>query len=196
MNALRPEGPACSRDELSRSGRGAGVNPRVPRGRTAVRSASKAALAPARPGLGLRDRFTTRRQGFSLIEMIVATAILATAIIGLLTLTSVSLSNAAVVREYDRAAMLARSKMSELLEVHPVPLGRPIEGAFDESTRWQARLDPFDAVPPATLGRRMLVRVDLTVFWISGEREKFIQIEGYRSLRIRDEHQGLLGGFR
>ena len=135
-------------------------------------------------------------QGFSLIEMIVATAILATAIIGLLTLTTVSLSNAAVIREYDRAAMLARSKMSELLEVHPLPLGRPFEGAFDESTRWLARAEPFDAVPPVTVGRRMLVRVDLTVYWVARDREKFIQIEGYRMLRIRDEHEGLLGAFR
>lgn len=139
---------------------------------------------------------TTRRQGFSLIEMIVATAILATAIIGLLTLTSVSMSNAAVIREYDRAAMLARSKMSELLEVHPLPLGRMMAGAFDDSTRWQARADPFDAVPPVAVGRRMLVRVDLTVHWVERGRQKFIQLEGYRTLRIREEHEAFLGAFR
>ena len=142
------------------------------------------------------NRFVPRRQGFSLIEMIVAMAIMATAIIGLLTLTSVSLSNAAVIREYDRAAMLARSKMSELLEVHPLPLGRMMAGAFDESTRWQARAEPFDVVPPVAIGRRMLVRVDLTVHWVEREREKFVQIEGYRTLRIREEHEGFLGAFR
>ena len=142
------------------------------------------------------NRFVPRRQGFSLIEMIVAMAIMATAIIGLLTLTSVSLSNAAVIREYDRAAMLARSKMSELLEVHPLPLGQMMAGAFDDSTRWQARAEPFDVLPPVAIGRRMLVRVDLTVHWVEREREKFVQIEGYRTLRIREEHEGFLGAFR
>ena len=142
------------------------------------------------------NRFVPRRQGFSLIEMIVAMAIMATAIIGLLTLTSVSLSNAAVIREYDRAAMLARSKMSELLEVHPLPLGQMMAGAFDESTRWQARAEPFDVAPPVAIGRRMLVRVDLTVHWVEREREKFVQIEGYRTLRIREEHEGFLGAIR
>ena len=137
-----------------------------------------------------------RREGFSLIEMIVATAILATAIIGLLTLTSVSLSNAAVIREYDRASMLARAKMSELLEVSPLPLGEVMAGAFDESTRWEVRTEPFDIVPPAIVGRAMLVRVELTVVWVAREREKFIQLEGYRSMRIQPEHERFLGDFR
>ena len=128
--------------------------------------------------------------------MIVATAILATAIIGLLTLTSVSLSNAAVIREYDRAAMLARAKMSELLEVNPLPLGEVMAGAFDESTRWEARAEPFDVVPPTAIGRPMLVRVELTVAWVAREREKFIQLEGYRSMRIQQEHERFLGAFR
>ena len=128
--------------------------------------------------------------------MIVATAILATAIIGLLTLTTVSLSNAAVVREYDRAAMLARSKMSELLEVRPLQLGAPLSGAFDHSTVWEARALPFEAVPPVRVGGTMLVRIELTVRWAQRKREKFIQIEGYRSMRIQREHEDLLGPLR
>ncbi len=163
----------------------------------AARSGSSDPAMPATTFTrGLEASRRTGRHGFSLIEMIVATAILATAIIGLLTLTSVSLSNAAVIREYDRASMLARSKMSELLEVNPLPLGEVMAGAFDESTRWEVRTEPFDIVPPAIVGRTMLVRVELTVVWVAREREKFIQLEGYRSMRIQPEHERFLGGFR
>ena len=47
--------------------------------------------------------------GFSLLEVIVATALMGLTVVGLLSLTTQSLSNASRIREYDRAAMLARS---------------------------------------------------------------------------------------
>ena len=59
-------------------------------------------------------------------------------VVGLLSLTSQSLSNAARIREYDRAAMLARSQMDALLTVDPPRMGQPLQGRFDELSGWEA----------------------------------------------------------
>jgi prepilin-type N-terminal cleavage/methylation domain-containing protein len=134
--------------------------------------------------------------GFTLLEMIVATALLGMTVIGLLSLISGSLSNATRVREYDRAAMLARSKMDELLTVSPLPLGQPLSGNFDQSSGWTAQLEPFEVLGPPVQGGRMLVRAQLTVWWTRASSERrSIQVESYRSMLIRPEHQALLRAF-
>ena len=134
--------------------------------------------------------------GFTLLEMIVATALLGMTIVGLLSLISGSMSNATRVREYDRGAMLARSKMEELLTVTPVPLGQPLTASFDQTSGWTAQLDPFEMAGPPAVGGRMLVRVQLTVWWArAGGERRSIQVESYRTMLIRPEHMPLLAGF-
>ncbi len=143
----------------------------------------------------LRRRRT--QGGFTLLEMIVATALLGMTVVGLLSLISGSLSNATKVREYDRAAMLAQSKMDELLTATPVLLGEPLAGTFDASCGWMAQLDPFEVLGPPAVGGRMLVRVQLTVWWTrAGGERRSIQAESYRTMLIRPEHQPVLSGFR
>lgn len=137
-------------------------------------------------------RTHSRQSGFTLLEMIVATALMGMAIVGLLSLVTQSLSNASRVREYDRAAMLARSKMSELLTVTPLPLAQPLEGAFDGASGWTARLDPFEVVGQPGLGRPMLTRIQLTVWWVSNGQRRSIDLESYRTMAIRPEHMPLL----
>ena len=60
-------------------------------------------------------------QGFTLLEVLVATAIMAIAVTGLLTSLSTSLRNAARVTSVDRATLLARQKMDELLSEPKLP---------------------------------------------------------------------------
>jgi prepilin-type N-terminal cleavage/methylation domain-containing protein len=143
---------------------------------------------------------STRRRpgqaGFTLLEMIVATALLGMTIVGLLSLISGSMWNATRVREYDRAAMLARSKMDELLTVTPLPLAQALAGNFDQNSGWTAQLDPFEMAGPPAVGSRMLVRVQLTVWWArAGGERRSIQVESYRTMLIRPEHQPFLGNF-
>ena len=121
-----------------------------------------------------------RRRGFTLLEMIVATALMSIAVVGLLSLLSGSLSNAARARQYDQIAMLARSKMNELLVETPLPIGQPMGGQWDESTGWTAVLDPFEAPPNAYPGGVVLVRIDLEVWWKEGSERRSVRLEGFR----------------
>jgi prepilin-type N-terminal cleavage/methylation domain-containing protein len=126
----------------------------------------------------------SNQSGFSLLEMIVATALTGLTVVGLLSLTSQSLSNSARIREYDRAAMLARTQMDELLTVDPPVLNQPLEGAIDPLTGWQARITPVEVDVNTNVGGTLLARVDLTIWWQSDGRRKTFPLEGYRRVRI------------
>ena len=148
---------------------------------------------PAATGHGMPWSYDSRRsrsatRGFSLLEMIVATAILGIAIIGLMTLITTVLANAARIREYDRAAMLARTKMNQLLVEEPLPLGRNLSGMFEARLGWEARVEPFFVPRILRVGRTMLVRIRLSVWWDSDGRRKRLKLESFRRMIIRPEH--------
>ncbi|MDA0207230.1 MAG: prepilin-type N-terminal cleavage/methylation domain-containing protein [Acidobacteria bacterium] len=125
------------------------------------------------------------QSGFSLLEMMVATALTGLTVVGLLSLTSQSLSNSARIREYDRAAMLARAQMDELLTVDPPRLNQPLEGAFDPLSGWEARITPVEVDYNAgAAGGTLLARVDLTIWWQRDGRRKTFPLEAYRRVRI------------
>ena len=128
----------------------------------------------------------TLRSGFSLLEVIVATALMGMAVVGLLSLTSQALSNAARVKEYDRAAMLARSQMNQLLAIDPLPLDVKLEGRFvDEpglESGWEALVTPLEREGDPQMGRSLLTRIDLLVWWRADGRRKTVTLETYRRI--------------
>ena len=133
-----------------------------------------------------------RNSGFSLLEMIVATTVLSLAIVGLLGLLRASLANAARVREYDRAAMLARSTMTELLATDPLPVPATLSGRYDDKSGWNARTSAAEMPITARTGGVMVAQVKLTVWWNSEGRRKTAVFDGFRRVRIGQEHAGVL----
>jgi general secretion pathway protein I len=125
--------------------------------------------------------------GFTLLEMIVATAIMGIAVVGLLSLISGTLANAARVKQYDRAAMLARTKMNELLVQEPLPLGQPMSGQWDDSTGWTAQADVFENPPNPAPGLYQMLRIRLEVWWTADGQRKSVQFEGLRRSLIARE---------
>jgi general secretion pathway protein I len=131
------------------------------------------------------------RQGFTLLEVLVATVIMGIAVAGLIAGLSQSAKNASRLTDYDRAAMLARTKMNDLLLDVNLPFDGSVEGtiAADQSggmpSGWRASLRPFDVPPNAGPGTVVLQRVALELWWIpaSGTRRS-IQLESYRADRI------------
>ena len=126
----------------------------------------------------------SRNAGFTLLEVIVATAIMATAVIGLFGLVSQSLSNAAQVREYDRAAMLARTQMNELIALDKPPIGRRLQGEIDERTGWEAVIEPWEVPGGAAPGSSFLARIHLELWWSAAGQRKQIELEGFRRVRV------------
>lgn len=124
--------------------------------------------------------------------MIVATTVLSLAIVGLLGLIRTSLSNAGRVRQYDRAAMRARSTMSELLVMNPLPVPGKLEGRYDQTSGWEAAITPFEFPRLARVGGIMVVRIRLTVWWDADGRRKTAVFDGLRRLLITPDHREAL----
>jgi type II secretion system protein I len=132
-----------------------------------------------------------QQQGFTLLEVLVATVIMGIALAGLIAGLSQSAKNASRLTDYDRAAMLARTKMNDLLLDVNLPFEGSVEGAFDRdqsggiASGWRASLGPFDVPPDAGPGTVILQRVALEIWWVpvSGTRRS-MQLESYRRARI------------
>src|ERR1700684_990777 len=101
---------------------------------------------------------THRDRGFTLLEVLVATVIMGIAVAGLIGVLSQSVKNASRLGDYDRAAMLARTKMNDLLLDVNLPFEGNVSGQFDSEQSggaqagWRASLRPFEAPPCAGPG--------------------------------------------
>jgi general secretion pathway protein I len=132
-------------------------------------------------------------RGFTLLEMMVATVILAVAIVGLVSAISGSLRNAARLTAYDRAVQLARERMNELLLDDRLPRGSVMEGAFDPQQTggipagWRARVSLAEKSPAAAPGDTAIDRVELEVWWMSGPQRRTFNLEAYKPHTLRPE---------
>ena len=139
-----------------------------------------------------------RNRGFTLLEVMVATTIMAIAVVGLLSSISASLRNAARLTDYDRSALLARRKMDELLLDRRLPRFAAVEGNWDPAATgveggWRARITPFDVPPGVGAGAAVLDRVELEVWWKKGGLRRSFTLEGFRRGMLRPEEVALAG---
>lgn len=134
-----------------------------------------------------------KQRGFTLLEMMVATLIMGIAVTGLMTEVTNSMRNASRVTERDRAALLARSKMDELLVEPEFPLGTPVEGRFDRSLTggveggWRATLSRFEMPPDPAPYQQSLDRMTLEIWWMAGSERRTFALSGYRAHVLRPE---------
>jgi prepilin-type N-terminal cleavage/methylation domain-containing protein len=130
------------------------------------------------------------RKGFTLLEVLVATMIMAFAVVGLLGALHTSLTNAARLTDHDRMAMIARAKMDEILVDYNLPLEAEFDGNFDPAVTggqpagFHVAMGVFEAPPHATAGSRVLQRVVLHVWWRDDEKQRTMDLEAYRRNKI------------
>jgi general secretion pathway protein I len=118
--------------------------------------------------------------GFTLLEVLVATAILGIAVSALLGAFSGSLRNMARAEGYERALLLGREQLNRMLIEGPLRPGFT-RGRWDDSTRWEAEVERWDPrgrkdrprdaeLPPVAVIR-------FTIFWKGGTGEKSVTLE-------------------
>ena len=125
------------------------------------------------------------RRGFTLLEMIVATTVMAIAVVGLLSGIAGAARNAARLREYERVVQLARMQMDFLLVDRTVSGAR--DGTFEAQQTggveagWQSRVSVSEAPPNPAPGQPVLDRIELEVWWMQGDERRTFTVDGYRT---------------
>ncbi len=119
---------------------------------------------------GLKQGSTPK--GFTLLEVLVATAILGTAIAALMGLLASSLGNLRRLQAPEQARLLAQGQLNDLLiraergQAFPVfPLDQKIQGRWDEQFRWEAQASRLHPSAQTTPGETILVRIVLEAYW-------------------------------
>jgi len=120
------------------------------------------------------------QSGFTLLEVLVATTIMAIAVVTLLGGIGTSMRNASRLTGYDQAVMRAHSKMDELIANHRVPPNTDLEELFDPTSGWRAHLSAFETLTGAPAGTPMLERIQLEIWWTEAGQRHTFPLEGYR----------------
>ena len=123
----------------------------------------------------------------------VATVIMAIAIVTLLSTISGATRNAARLRDYNHITQLAQLRMNELLADWKTPLNATVEGAFDPALTggmkagWRSRLTNFEMPEKPNPGDLVLDRLQLEVWWMSGTQRRSVNLEGFRQRFLRPD---------
>lgn len=126
------------------------------------------------------------KNGFTLLEVLVATAIMGVAVAGLLNTISAAARNASRLTQYDRAVLLAKSKMDELLAEPKLQRNVPMTGEFDAlrtggvPCTWRAMIQPFETIPNSSPGYWDVDRIELEIDWMDGATKHSFSLEGFR----------------
>ncbi len=126
-----------------------------------------------------------RNRGFTLIEIVVAMAILGVGLIVIIELFSGGLHLGRTSEEYTQAVGLARMKLEEIALAKQLKEGKE-EGEFNKDFRWQVGVKKVELLmadkdiefkPPVEF-----YQIKVNIIWKSGSKERSTEIESYRTI--------------
>jgi len=145
--------------------------------------------ASSRPFLLPSGEGGKARSGFTLIEVVIALAILGIALTVIIQLFSGGLRLGRASVEYAKAVNYARMKMEEIAMKPDIQEGNE-EGEFDPTYRWQVGVKKMDLL---SLGKDRtitppveLFQVKVNVLWKSGSKERSAIFETYRTEKRKE----------
>jgi len=141
--------------------------------------------------LTLRNRILTTT-GFTLIEVVIALAILGVGLTVIIELFSGGLRLGKVSEEYIKAMNYASMKMEEMEGKEDVDEGIE-EGAFEDHYRWQTQVKKVDLLPVEMETDSKppveLLQIKVNILWKSGAKERSTGIESYKTVKTKENEK-------
>ncbi len=130
-----------------------------------------------------------KQRGFTLVEVVVALAILGIGLVVIMELFAGGLRLERTSEEYTQAVSYARMKMEEIALAESMQEGTE-EGEFDKDFRWQVAVQKVDLLP-GDKGAEFkppveFYQVHLKVLWKSGLKERMTEIESYKTVKVQE----------
>ena len=138
-------------------------------------------------GWGLKPRLRSPRNphkwgaGFTLIEVMVAMAIVAICLVAVMQLFSAGLKISRLSRDFTRAIVHAKYKMEEL-SIKP----QPGSGVFEDGFKWESEVQPYEYLKEEleTLDVN-LIKIKVKILWSSkSNKQESVELA---SLRIKQK---------
>ena|SRR2546422_10409153 len=126
------------------------------------------------------------RRGFTLIEVLVAAAVLGMAATALFGLLSKSLSNLRKVEDLHRYELATQDLMNRVLFLQTLPAPAAAEGAFDNlPANWSVKITPW---APATLEKKpeqAVLNVEVELTWAGLSSQRSIAVESLKVAKVQ-----------
>jgi len=115
-------------------------------------------------------------KGFSLLEVVVALAIMVGGFLAVLQLYSMSIRSVGFSEKYLKGTVLAQSKMAEL-ELNDFDLDKDAgEFEYGDGYRWKVEISPYDSALNSEKENIQLSKVNLIVFWNEDGKEYSVNL--------------------
>ena len=157
-----------------------------------MKQRNKPSVGIDRVVIALRSNFYSTT-GFTLIEVVIAIAILGVALAVIFELFSGGLRLGRVSGEYVLAMNYASLKMEELTTKGEVREGTE-EGEFNKEYRWQTFVKKLNLLPIEEKGIDFkppveLMNIKVNVLWMSGTKERSTSIESYKAVKPEENEE-------
>ena len=129
--------------------------------------------------------------GFTLLEVVVAMAILGLGLVAIMELFSSGLRLARLSEDYSKAVSLARTKMEEVRIADQLAEGEE-QGEFDKYYRWKVgvkKVEMFAAEQKEFQTLVELYQIQVSVIWGAGPGERSAIFETYRLMKPKEDAQ-------
>jgi len=120
----------------------------------------------------IRNRQSAIQRGFTLLEVVVAVALVGLGLAAALEILAVGLRSARASGDYTQAVLLARQKLGELSS--QMLTSRVEDGSFGEVYRWTAEVTPEDTDVEGLPVR--LFRLRVKVSWVGKGGDKGVEL--------------------